>query len=150
MYSPEEYGCDSSARMRVTAYMNGTLVGTNTTTADPPGTWPTGTLTFHSAQPFNSVVVHYDAPPPTGGDWGPVFLADNMIVTPQPTLLPGDLNCDGVVNFADINPFVLALSNPAAYASQYPNCQILNGDINGDGAVNFADINPFVALLSGH
>jgi hypothetical protein len=61
---------------------------------------------------------------------------------------PGDLNCDGEVNFGDINPFVLALSNPAAYQNMYPGC-ILTGDINGDGLVNFGDINPFVALLLG-
>jgi hypothetical protein len=62
---------------------------------------------------------------------------------------PGDLNCDGVVNFDDINPFVLALSDPAAYAATYPDCPITNGDCNGDGFVNFDDINAFVALLSG-
>ncbi|MEW6249995.1 MAG: hypothetical protein AB1716_05060 [Planctomycetota bacterium] len=61
---------------------------------------------------------------------------------------PGDLSCDGVVNFDDINPFVLALSDPAGYQAQFPNCNILNGDINGDGFVNFDDINPFVALLA--
>lgn len=83
MYAPEEYDCDSSARMRVTAYMDGSLVGTNTTTTYA-GTWPTGTLQFASSHPFNSVVVHYDAPPPTGGDWGPIFMADNMRVTPTP------------------------------------------------------------------
>ncbi len=65
------------------------------------------------------------------------------------TTHPGDLNCDGAVNFADINPFVLALSNPAVYQQQFPNCNLMNGDVNGDGAVNFADINPFVALLTG-
>jgi YD repeat-containing protein len=146
MFSPEEYGCDSSATMRVTAYMNGTYVGTNTAVADPPGTWPTGTLTFSSTLGFNSVVVHYDSPPPTGGDYGPVFMADNMDVT---AIVRGDLNCDGLVNFDDINPFVLALSNPAGYQAAFPNCNILNGDGNGDGIVNFDDINPFLALLSG-
>lgn len=87
LYAPQELATDSSARMRVTAYMNGTPIGTNTMTADPPGTWPSATLSFSSAQPFNSVVVHYDAPPPTGGDWGPIFMADNMSVTaavPEP------------------------------------------------------------------
>jgi len=77
--------------MRVTAYMNGTFVGTNTTTAQA-GTWPTATLAISAAQGFNSVVVHYDAPPPTGGDWGPIFMADNMSVTvavPEPVSLPG-------------------------------------------------------------
>ena len=61
----------------------------------------------------------------------------------------GDLNCDGVVNFDDINPFVLAFSDPAGYHAAYPNCNILNGDCNGDGVVNFDDINPFIAILSG-
>ncbi len=86
LYAPEEYACDSSARMRVTAYMNGVLVGTNTTTAQA-GTWPTATLAISAASGFNSVVVHYDAPPPTGGDWGPIFMADNINVTvavPEP------------------------------------------------------------------
>jgi hypothetical protein len=63
--------------------------------------------------------------------------------------LRGDLNCDGVVNFDDINPFVLALSDPAGYQAAFPNCHILNGDCNGDGYVDCDDINPFVAILSG-
>jgi hypothetical protein len=62
---------------------------------------------------------------------------------------PGDLNCDGLVNNFDIDPFVLALSNPAAYAQAYPNCDIRNADIDGNGLVNNFDIDPFVALLSG-
>jgi hypothetical protein len=63
-------------------------------------------------------------------------------------VMHGDMNCDGVVNFADINPFVMALSDPAGYHAAYPNCNVANGDINSDGQVNFADINFFVALLS--
>jgi hypothetical protein len=83
LYAPEEYATDSSARLRVTAYLDDLLVGTNIATAEP-GTWPTATLSFSSAQAFNRVVVHYDAPPPTGGDWGPIFMADNMRVTSVP------------------------------------------------------------------
>jgi hypothetical protein len=60
----------------------------------------------------------------------------------------GDLNCDGVVDFGDINPFVLALSNPAAYAQAFPECHILTGDMNCDGLVDFGDINPFVSCLA--
>jgi len=66
----------------------------------------------------------------------------------NPPFAKGDLNCDGQVNFGDINPFVLALTNPAGYAAQFPNCDIMLGDINGDGLVNFGDINPFVRLLT--
>jgi hypothetical protein len=60
----------------------------------------------------------------------------------------GDMDCDGSVNFADINPFVLAISDPAAYQTQYPTCDIQHGDCNHDGLVDFGDINPFVELLS--
>jgi hypothetical protein len=64
-------------------------------------------------------------------------------------VLPGDLNCDGAINFGDINPFVLILTDPVAWQAAYPGCPLLNGDISGNGSVDFGDINPFVALLSG-
>jgi hypothetical protein len=83
LYSPQELGCDSSATMRVTGFMDGVLVGTATTNASSPGTWPSEILALNSAQNFNSVVVHYDSPPACQ-DWGPIFLADNMLVTPAP------------------------------------------------------------------
>lgn len=60
---------------------------------------------------------------------------------------PGDLNCDGLINNFDISPFVLALTDPAAYALRYPNCDRMLADVNGDGAVNNFDISDFVALL---
>ena len=75
---------------------------------------------------------------------------DAYVYAVPPQALPGDLNCDGTVNFGDINPFVLALTGQAPYEAAFPNCRWLNGDVNGDGHVNFADINPFVALLSGN
>jgi hypothetical protein len=68
------------------------------------------------------------------------------------TLTPaagGDTDCSGHIDFGDINPFVLALSNPAAWQAAYPGCNYLNNDIDCNGTVDFADINPFVALLSG-
>lgn len=66
----------------------------------------------------------------------------------EPPLEPGDLNCDGGVDFDDIDPFVLALIDPAGYAEQYPDCDRNLGDVNGDGDVNFDDIDPFVELLT--
>src|SRR5689334_7001685 len=83
MFAPEEYACDSSATMRVTAYMGTTFVATATATAPVPGTWPTGVLSITAPQGFDNVVVHYDSPPPTGGDWARIFMADNMSVTPN-------------------------------------------------------------------
>jgi hypothetical protein len=67
-----------------------------------------------------------------------------------PLALPGDLNCDGVVGFGDLNPFVLYLANFTAWQAAHPGCPAENGDINGNGTYpSFDDINPFVALLSG-
>jgi lysyl endopeptidase len=63
--------------------------------------------------------------------------------------LRGDVNCDGAVDFGDINPFVLVLTGPSAWQAAYPGCPLTNADINQSGAVGFDDINPFVALLSG-
>jgi hypothetical protein len=65
-----------------------------------------------------------------------------------PIVVADDLNCDGLINFDDINPFLLALNNPAGYAAAYPFCNILNGDLNGDGVVNPDDIDLFVEVLS--
>jgi len=64
------------------------------------------------------------------------------------TATPGDLNCDGVVNNFDIDPFVLALTDPAGYALRFPNCNRMLADINGDGVVDNFDIDPFVKLLT--
>ena len=64
------------------------------------GAISTATLSFESSTGFNSVVVHYQSPPP-GCDWGPNFMADNMNVTPMPTP-PGDLNGDGHIDGADL------------------------------------------------
>ena len=85
MYSPQELETDSSCRMRATAFMGSSFVATNTfQITTEPYLWPTGTLTVGSSAGFNRVVVHYDAGPPTGGDYGVIFVADNMIVTPLP------------------------------------------------------------------
>jgi hypothetical protein len=97
LYSPQELGCDDSATIRITAFLGGALVGTTTVTAANPGTWPSETLAFNSAQPFDNVVIHYDARPPTCQDYGPIFLADNMQVTavPPPIKLDNGIKLPG-------------------------------------------------------
>ncbi len=76
------------------------------------------------------------------------YLGNKYALPIEPIVL-ADLNCDGVVNFDDISPFVLALSNVAGYYEALPGCNLLNGDVDCDGAVTFDDINGFVACLSG-
>jgi hypothetical protein len=150
LYSPEEYGCDSSARMRATGYMNGVLTATNTMIADPPGTWPSATLSLSAVQGFNSVVVHYDAPPITGGDWGPVFMADNMNVTAMIRLL-GDFNIDQIVNSADVSAMLTALTDLNVYQAShgFSDAELLAiGDLNASGTVTNADIQALLTHLT--
>jgi hypothetical protein len=65
--------------------------------------------------------------------------------------LPGDLNCDGLVNAYDIDPFVLALISAPSftdYYALYPDCDGMLADINCDRTVNGYDIDPFVHCLT--
>lgn len=62
--------------------------------------------------------------------------------------LKGDLDCNGRIDFGDISPFVLLLSDPVEYKRQQPVCDETNGDINNDGRADFGDINGFVDLLT--
>ena len=82
---------------------------------------------------------------------GPLGINFNMGGTPvvqfgvlnvvTPPICRGDCNCNGAVDFGDINPFVAVLSGG-------PPCRFENCDVNGDCTIDFNDINPFVALLS--
>lgn len=61
----------------------------------------------------------------------------------------GDMNGDGVINNFDIDAFVLALTDPDAYALQYPSIDPnVIGDTNLDGELNNFDIDSFVDLLT--
>ncbi|MGE0479777.1 MAG: right-handed parallel beta-helix repeat-containing protein [Phycisphaerae bacterium] len=62
----------------------------------------------------------------------------------------GDVNCDGLVNNFDIDPFVFALfTDPLIFREFYPACDRVYADVNRDGAVNNLDIDAFVARLIG-
>ena len=92
-----------------------------------------------------TAVAGWDAPPNE-----PVQISQGLTTAITRVYLPvkrGDLNCDGRVDFDDINPFVTALVSATAYQAQYPDCRWLNGDLDGSGAVDFNDINPFVECL---
>jgi hypothetical protein len=55
-----------------------------------------------------------------------------------------DLNCDGLVNAFDIDPFVQCLVSGTPTA---PCTSCLSADIDGDGLINSFDIDPFVACI---
>ncbi len=62
--------------------------------------------------------------------------------------LLGDTNADASIDFEDINPFVVMLSDGKdRYYNLHPNGYYYTGDCNLDNQLNFDDINPFVVLL---
>ncbi|MDX2199909.1 MAG: dockerin type I repeat-containing protein [Phycisphaerae bacterium] len=61
----------------------------------------------------------------------------------------GDINGDGGVTVGDIGGFVLALTDPAAYAVAFPDGDLEAADINDDGVISVGDISGFVQLLTG-
>jgi hypothetical protein len=63
-----------------------------------------------------------------------------------PQLCYGDVNCDGAVNFDDIDRFVEALSYGGGAGWPHA-CEWLRADTNGDATVSFDDIDWFVASI---
>jgi hypothetical protein len=142
----------------------GVVVTLNTIpTAIPLTTNVLAGIKFHDPVPANvgDLGIQFDNPP-TVGYSNDVFRVESVAnsgwyyfpggspisnfywvleTSPTPPICIGDMNCDGVVDFKDINPFVAILSGTAP-------CNFNNADVNGDGAIDFKDINPFVAVLA--
>jgi hypothetical protein len=59
----------------------------------------------------------------------------------------GDMNCDGLVNILDADPFALALTDPNGYAAAFPSCDINRADMNNDNVNDGLDTQGFVAAL---
>ncbi len=74
-----------------------------------------------------------------GGFWA-------ILAPTGPIICLGDANCDGTVDFFDIDPFVARLGCPGA-GGCIDACPWENADTDQDGDVDFFDIDPFVALL---
>ncbi|MEW6249339.1 MAG: hypothetical protein AB1716_01730 [Planctomycetota bacterium] len=131
--------------------LNGTFQGHNTQCASVNCPPPTGACCLTNGGCL--VLTPGDCAIVGGVFAGPQTNCDDGNTNGRPDacerLMRGDLDCNSLVDFNDINPFVLALSDPAGYAARYPGCPIINGDCNGNGQVEFGDINPFVALLAG-
>lgn len=137
LYAAQELDCDCASTLKVTAFMNGVVVGSSIMSAVPGGVWPSATLAFNSAAGFNSVVVHYQSAPPCGCDYGVIFMADNMRVTPAPALA-GDLNGDAHVDAQDLAALLGAWGSANAAA-----------DLNHDGVVGAPDLSILLSAWTG-
>jgi hypothetical protein len=76
-----------------------------------------------------------------------LHIVGQVVASRTVPLLLGDMDCDGDIDFDDIDAFVLGLNDPSAYEDQYGAAPIEKGDIDGDGNLDFDDIDGFVALL---
>ena len=74
----------------------------------------------------------------TGADVGNALVTLNINDFIESILL-GDVNLDGVVDFLDISPFITILATGGFQ---------LEADIDGNGVVDFLDISPFIGILS--
>ncbi len=77
-------------------------------------------------------------------------IADTVRIQLNTPLTVGDMNCDGLVDGADVGPFVLAILDAAAYATAHAGCDIANGDIDEDTNVDVGDVAGFAALLAAN
>jgi hypothetical protein len=70
----------------------------------------------------------------------------------SPATCAGDSNCDGAINWRDIDFFVAAMNdNVGAWEAMFgngPSCPFENNDANTDSTVNWRDIDPFVSLMN--
>ena len=82
------------------------------------------------------------------------FVASWVGATPSPgatsfaPLPAGDMTGDGLVNLGDVNLFVMALVDPAAYALLYPHLNANEqGDADGNSTFDLGDTAAFVAMF---
>ncbi len=64
-------------------------------------------------------------------------------------LIDGDMDCDGDVDFDDINDFVMGLTDAAGYEAIFGLPPVMKGDTDNDGDMDFDDIGVYVQILSG-
>lgn len=78
---------------------------------------------------------------------------DTRCRTTGPAVCPGDGNCDGAVNWRDIDYLIAAMNdNQPAWQALFlppgPSCMFANLDASHDGHVNWRDIDPFIAVMN--
>lgn len=140
---------------------SGTLFSANVSERAFLGSTPTTLLPTSAANWLGGLVVAaecvYDAEgdldfeDPTGGAGNPASLDESynslLYIAGGREFICGDIDCNGSIDAFDIEPFILALLNPAQYAIDFPNCELAVADINGDGQVDSFDIEPFISVV---
>lgn len=115
---------------------------------------PSGKLRFF--QPDEEAILQYNVYEVTQGAMDYLRIYDEAL-SPQdaiglfsPSVVLGDFDGDGYVTVADVNPFVLALTDRDEFENAYPNVDAdFVGDMDGNGVFNLGDVSLFKAAVSG-
>src|SRR5262249_9006789 len=98
----------------------------------------------YSAADLTQIARGADIPLPGGAiDLSLPASSITLLVTSNTTLLPGDINGDGVVNLADVPMFVSVLVGTDTDLSHRSRC-----DFNADGSANGVDMPAFIAAIT--
>lgn len=98
----------------------------------------TRTYTYGESYSISSPIIpgYTTSTPMVSGVMGAGNLLVNVVYVQEQSKLIGDVNCDGVVDSADITLAAAYSMNAGAVTAQ----GIINGDMNGDGVLNSADL----------
>lgn len=83
------------------------------------------------------------------GQMWQVFYDSHAVILSVIDAIQGDMDCDGDVDFDDIDDFALGLNDPQSYENMFGVPPSLKGDTDGNGALDFDDISGFVEILAG-
>jgi hypothetical protein len=139
-YADGQYWADSHFPIPTTAVRAVVTVNYQTLTRHYIEALRDGNTTNHWGQTLHNLWVQT-------GKGAPIPITSGNL--PLHAFPAGDLNCNGGVDFFDIDPFVLCLFDPAAYAVANPECDMYLADMNTNGQVDFFDIDPFLVALFG-
>ncbi|MFV2074189.1 MAG: hypothetical protein ACC742_16295 [Thermoanaerobaculales bacterium] len=101
---------------------------------------PTWDLAYVVVPPETQLLLDFDLAG-TAGE------GDEVIASYQVRM--GDMDCDGRVDFDDIEPLAAAFRSETLYMAEYGFWPVVYGDVEGDGDFDFDDVPFFVDLLLG-
>jgi len=116
------------------------------------GNWELGGIMLYVGTPNNPEFGSEHSPPSAPMFGHTTFAADlseyRDQITPLSNPLLGDMNVNGELDVDDINQFVKALIDPAAYLADFPYIELEDyGDMDGNGTLNLGDVGLFKELF---